>query len=489
MTSAVQLPAFEVLAWRGRLGTMSLKDLSIVTPVREWPIPGKATMLSVVEKHFLCIWHRGHAIMLIEKKICLKIGEIRGFSGKRRAEIVAKPLCFATYYNLIHVGMSQMGQKEICDSLFGWLVGWRPDGPDLYEKLNDKTYSKWIARDDNINNDIERICSDKRSQPIIIDYYKDHLVPFFNVHMKERMFEMLEDYVESETMISKSAKNALRELRPQVMHDDMKASTFLAKLFLLSVSVPNKNPVKEKPIGELMMIKDQNNKCPLTGKPLVSLRQGKEVKDYLKIHIYPNETLLDEGFSDVEAPENPEDDSNLVLVNKKEGKRYQTAPSRSEYDKLKKAKANILQSKQRNSIVESLVADDNLDEKLRQIVEQMDDCFTENVSVELDYDPKVLKDKISDNQQLCSEVTGFVVSYYAGIRRMFSKSTDKFNRIAKQIKRAYEDLAEQFDDQDMIFYCMTRWVLEKLSLDDGYERACRIIVSFFVQNCEVFRAV
>ena len=100
-----------------------------------------------------------------------------------------------------------------------------------------------------------------------------------------------------------------------------------------------------------------------------------------------------------------------------------------------------------------------------------------------------MKEKIDKNEPLRLTIKNDVESYYNYTRKMLSDlddAGDEFTVIASQFQICYKKLAKVMDDQEEIYNRIIKWVLDELKLTNKYATAARIIVSFFVQNCEVF---
>lgn len=81
------------------------------------------------------------------------------------------------------------------------------------------------------------------------------------------------------------------------------------------------------------------------------------------------------------------------------------------------------------------------------------------------------------------------MSYYNKIRNLFSNLENdnfSFDELAGTIKLAYLKFKREKLSQEAIFNRLAHWILEKEKLSDDYFEAARIVVAFFVQNCEVF---
>jgi hypothetical protein len=81
-----------------------------------------------------------------------------------------------------------------------------------------------------------------------------------------------------------------------------------------------------------------------------------------------------------------------------------------------------------------------------------------------------------------------VVDYFDYIKKLFIEIDKEqpftFNLIATQVKAAYIKLKQINNDQEFIFWTLVDWLDKKT--DNISKEACEIIISFFVQNCEVF---
>ena len=108
------------------------------------------------------------------------------------------------------------------------------------------------------------------------------------------------------------------------------------------------------------------------------------------------------------------------------------------------------------------------------------------------YDPTVVANKIPTDIELQEKVTLMALRHYDNIKRHFAL-LDKveegtFDDIATSIKHIYNKFARTYSTQEEIFNELVDWLNEKTFNDTKYRTACEIVMAFFVQNCEVFRA-
>lgn len=111
----------------------------------------------------------------------------------------------------------------------------------------------------------------------------------------------------------------------------------------------------------------------------------------------------------------------------------------------------------------------------------------------IDYKLMKVTDKIKpENKFLIHRVKDDVASYYLLIRKLFadldkSNNSTTFDSIASQIKSFYLKVKTITSDQEQIYNHIATWLYDKNKI--GSIEAYKIIVSFFVQNCEVFSDV
>lgn len=70
------------------------------------------------------------------------------------------------------------------------------------------------------------------------------------------------------------------------------------------------------------------------------------------------------------------------------------------------------------------------------------------------------------------------------LKNLSDEKNKKFDMIACEIKTAYLKAAQTTEDKVTIFNCLVEWLNSKIN--EATREACEIIISFFVQDCEVF---
>ena len=81
-----------------------------------------------------------------------------------------------------------------------------------------------------------------------------------------------------------------------------------------------------------------------------------------------------------------------------------------------------------------------------------------------------------------------VTQLYEGVNnaldRLAGENKLNVDKFAKSIKRMYEDASESLPSQSAIYNLLVETLFEKTGRK--YKEACEIIISYFVQRCEVF---
>ena len=132
-----------------------------------------------------------------------------------------------------------------------------------------------------------------------------------------------------------------------------------------------------------------------------------------------------------------------------------------------------------------------LERELSEIVKDLASLRPEQRKINLSYEPYKVDNKIlPGNFSLISEIKKDVVENYVYIEELVKNASQKnalfFDQIASEVKYVCDNLISQPHSQETVFYEMVKWLKSKVSHKSDI--ACRKIISFFVQNCEVFHA-
>ena len=246
-----------------------------------------------------------------------------------------------------------------------------------------------------------------------------------------------------------------------------------------------KNPTPNK---DQLLFAEVGGLCPLCGKNLMLIGRTKSVKQYEIAHIYPcNPTAKDlVALAGVVAPVDTEDASNKIALCLACHQTYDDDKTKERYDDLRKRKDRLLSE----GAIRNVIGDYPLEEDISDILSKLllvDDITLE--SVVLNTSALKIKEKVEDEYILLRRsIEGNVTKYYAVVQKMLKDmGTDKFDNVATQIKSFCKKCESLSKDKEIIFEKIVEWV--KIKSGNDNKIASEIVVSFFVQNCEVFDAI
>jgi len=116
-------------------------------------------------------------------------------------------------------------------------------------------------------------------------------------------------------------------------------------------------------------------------------------------------------------------------------------------------------------------------------------CLHEDELARLNYSPVRLTRKFTTSEFLLKNRIGmYVTNYYPYIRDCFTELEGvngfRLTALSLQIKSCFTKMESISDNKNDIFDQLVDWVMSK-TLSTSRD-ACEAVVSFFVQNCEVF---
>lgn len=237
---------------------------------------------------------------------------------------------------------------------------------------------------------------------------------------------------------------------------------------------------------------EAQQKCPLCHASLLQTmpHSDKILKNFSVISIFPrnlNKTLKIEFEAIKRAPINIDAPDNQIALCRTCGEQYQLCPTPEVYERLCHIKSTFL----KNAALDKETTPLELQDQLKKILDHL--YLLQNVKqyIWLQHDAKTINQKIAkENQILRDQVQDHVVRYYRYIEHLFS-DMDNENRmsseeIATSVKLLYIKLAKTGLSQQEIYSRLSSLILQKLELDPRYFLSAQIVVSFFIQNCEVF---
>lgn len=174
---------------------------------------------------------------------------------------------------------------------------------------------------------------------------------------------------------------------------------------------------------------------------------------------------------------------NLIALDEDCAERYLLSPTAEEYGKLHEIKTQLT----KNYAAKLSVNDVQLEDDIRTILSALGTIKNASELVELEYEALRIDEKFdAENFILKNETQMQVVTYYRYIEKVFSNSNADFDMIASEIKVSSMKLEKAGLSQQDVIRQLSEWIRNKAGLGTESLLACNIVVSFFIQNCEVF---
>ncbi|WP_318004274.1 ABC-three component system protein [Faecalibacillus intestinalis] len=237
-------------------------------------------------------------------------------------------------------------------------------------------------------------------------------------------------------------------------------------------------------------LKEVNFHCPICGKDLQSRNQKKRVKLFEIAHIYPNSPTI-EQYMELKGLErlgdNSESFDNKIALCKDCHSMQDFHTTKEDYLVLLNKKKNYLEVCALKEVTAAIGIEKSIEIIIDAIV---NDYIDDSDFSALNYDVVSIDCKFENSDRLlAAKVRGYVVSYYVFIRNKFQEHSDKcnFNRFSRKVKNCFEDLNEETESKIKIFNALVDWLNNQTS--NKSREACEAVISFYVQECEVFNAI
>lgn len=236
-----------------------------------------------------------------------------------------------------------------------------------------------------------------------------------------------------------------------------------------------------------LYLREVDYHCPLCGKELQSRKQKKNNKLFEIAHIYPN-SPTNEQYENLFGAERLGDDSecyeNKIALCKDCHDTQDYHTSLIDYVKLLEIKKKCLRSTALHDATKTL----GLEYEIEQVVKEICNISIDEYS-ELNYTAINIANKFTTSEILIkTKISAYVFNYFTYIRDLFTQMDGNngfmFGILCSQIRCAFLKMNETGATKNEIFDSLVDWINNKTHTIS--KEACEAVVSFFVQNCEVF---
>jgi hypothetical protein len=252
-----------------------------------------------------------------------------------------------------------------------------------------------------------------------------------------------------------------------------------------------KNIKKRKrptPNFDARLLAEVNNFCPLCGERLFEAKAGESVKLYEIAHIYPHSPTHNQlvTLAGVPIAEDIESFENKIVLCKKCHKKQDFHTRKEDYTYLYNKKQELMRKAKALDDASTIP----IEAEIEGVLKGLKNIDAEKL-VPLAYDVVSVDKKIKrENGILLNDIRDKVVRYFPFVQETL-KNIDKtghrkFDIIAGEIRTCFLKVDSNELSQEAIFSELVTWLNSKTQHQS--EKACEIIISFFIQNCEVFDA-
>lgn len=347
--------------------------------------------------------------------------------------------------------------------------------------LSSKKISRLVSRDDPVPDGLRQASMQQAVIDATIEYFKNEVMPDLNPHLKDDTIDKIVKLIGVDTSISDSKKKSL-----MAFHEAGDDITFLAEVFLYALNRPNKKQNNTVEYQDAPLLAEANYECPLCHKKLVDTIKGQAIKKYRITQIFPD-GLEDDSMAEFIAiqptPKRLDSPENLIALDADCAEEYLLNPTVDEYRRLWEIKAQLA----KNYAAKQAVNGVQLEDDIRTVLDALSTIRDASELVALEYDALRIDEKFdAENFILKNETQVQVVTYYRYIEKVFSNSNADFDMIASEIKVSSMKLEKAGLSQADVISQLSEWMRNKAGLGTDSRLACNIVVSFFIQNCEVF---
>lgn len=239
-----------------------------------------------------------------------------------------------------------------------------------------------------------------------------------------------------------------------------------------AVALPVSATLKDK--YGIQLVAEEGSLCPCDGcsKPLFSRVNGQLGLNYDVVVINPQRS------------EN--NINNLIAMCPDCCNKYAIGRNAETMRRIQEIKKNLIDS----ADVREMVADQKIEDGVRRVLEKIP-SMSKPPNVDLNYDPVTLRQKIeADNIMLYIRAQAQVNIYFNAVHEMFQELSQegrlRFNPFCNQVKITYLNLRDKGYGQQRIFDEMVDWLQHGTNEERG---SCEVVVSYFIQKCEVFDVI
>lgn len=243
---------------------------------------------------------------------------------------------------------------------------------------------------------------------------------------------------------------------------------------------------------KLILYSEVEGMCPLCPNSLMYEKNSQNRKNFEIAHIYPlnpKKEELELLNREEKLSSNPNNLNNLICLCVSCHTKFDKPRTLDEYKELVAIKKALLRQTKDKALWNNTKIEKDIEEIIRILATEEIDLSKEDI---LKYDPKEIDRKVNDTITPLTKrkIHRNVQDYFQIVKSKFIE-LDKITpltteTISSQVKTHFLLLCKEHKkiNQKVIFDALVSWVSKRTKQDN--DDASEILISYFIQNCEVF---
>lgn len=241
----------------------------------------------------------------------------------------------------------------------------------------------------------------------------------------------------------------------------------------------------------LILYNEVDGLCPLCTISLIYEKANKLNKRVNLAHIYPHSPTEEERnlLASVEKLSNDVDNiRNIIWLCPNCHEKFDKPRTPDGYNKILNIKKKLLKRRE----IEEEFNSYQIEEEIKKILNVLSEDNFDNEEAILEFNPITIDNKLNKTIQPLTKkkIKNNVRDFFHILKKEFKNidaiKANKATLIAQQVKVFYLKTMNTNTNQEDIFNYLVLWLNKKTQVS---EDASSIIISYFIQNCEVFDAI
>ena len=241
----------------------------------------------------------------------------------------------------------------------------------------------------------------------------------------------------------------------------------------------------------IILFNEVDGLCPICSIKLIYEKADKLNKRVNLAHIYPHSSTPEEKklLENVERLSDDVDNiKNIIWLCPNCHEKFDKPRTLEGYNKILNIKKKILQKRE----IEEEFNSYQIEEEIKKILNVLSEDNPDNEEVGLEFNPITIDNKLNETIKPLTKkkIKNNVRDFFHIVKKEFKNidaiEANKATLIAQQIKVFYLKTMDKNLNQEDIFNYLVLWLNKKTQIS---EDASSIVISYFIQNCEVFDVI